>query len=106
MTGRIAPQSALSVLVGRAIEEHRQTCGLTPPPTPYVPSKMAASALDVFVLTFNCGKAVVDANVFARHLRSALSYDVEIPAVVNDARGEEARTTKYTRTVLPDLVVL
>lgn len=106
MTGRIAPQSALSVLVGRAMEEYRQTCGLTPPPTPYFPSKMAAQALDVFVLTFNCGKAVVDVNVFSRHLRNALSYDVEIPAVVNDARGEQASKTKHTRTVLPDLVVL
>lgn len=67
---------------------------------------MEASALDVFVLTFNCGKEVVNANVFAKHLRNALSYDVEVPAVVDDAQGESSAKTRQPRTVLPDLVVL
>lgn len=69
---------------------------------------MATPTLDVFVLTFNCGKAPVDANVFARHLRSALSHDVE---VAREGAGElnvdpGGPAEPETRANLPDLVVL
>lgn len=92
-----------------ALEKYRETVGLTPPPTQFVArSSMTAPALDVLVLTFNCGKEAVDAKVFARHLRSALSYDVEH---VESHEGEPEQEQhgymgKERRGVLPDLVVL
>lgn len=35
----------------------------------------SSSVLDLLVLTFNCGKSLVDAPVFAHHLQTALSQN-------------------------------
>jgi hypothetical protein len=48
-------------------------------------ARMAPSTLDLFILTFNCAKNLIDASVFASHLHGAL---------LQNASG------------LPDLVVL
>lgn len=85
---------------------------LTPPPTPFV--AMTAPALDVFVLTFNCGKDAVDANVFARHLRGALLQRGKAAGRSRAGEGDDegeyggdgVREATQTDNELPDLVVL
>lgn len=69
---------------------------LTPPVSPadaLLHHTMRHSAVDLFVLTFNCAKAVIDVDVFARHLRSALGQ-------------QGGQTGSVTNVELPDLVVL
>lgn len=68
-SGRSNRPAALGTL-----HQRRTRSILTPPDTPFSNATMgtSAGALDVFVLTFNCGKAVVDVPTFARHLRGAL----------------------------------
>lgn len=69
---------------------------LTPPVSPaaaLLHHTMRHSAVDLFVLTFNCAKTVIDVDVFARHLRSALGQHGGQAGVVTDVE-------------LPDLVVL
>lgn len=72
---------------------------LTPPISPaaaLLHHNMRHSAVDLFVLTFNCAKTVIDVDVFARHLRGALGqYGVQAHA------GGVANLVE-----LPDLVVL
>lgn len=93
-------------IANQKLQEHREEVGLTPPPTPYLnDNRMVTPALDVFVLTFNCGKEAVDANVFARHLRSALTLEVEHPTSGN-MKVEEVLVTRKRIDKLPDLVVL
>lgn len=60
--------------LGTHMHPRRTRSILTPPDTPFSNATMgtSAGALDVFVLTFNCGKAVVDVPTIARHLRGAL----------------------------------
>lgn len=75
---------------------------------------MTAPALDVFVLTFNCGKDAVDANVFARHLRGALVQRGKTagPSRTGDgdaeseSGGDGVREAHQGDDDLPDLVVL
>lgn len=75
---------------------------------------MSAPALDVFVLTFNCGKDVVNANVFARHLHGALlqrgkAADLSRTSEVDSERefgGDGVRESEHGDNDLPDLVVL
>lgn len=75
---------------------------------------MTAPALDVFVLTFNCGKDAVDANVFARHLRGALVQRGKAggPSRTGEAdvegeySGDGVREAVHGEDELPDLVVL
>lgn len=44
---------------------------------------MAPSTLDLFILTFNCAKNLIDASVFASHLQGALSQNATgLPDVV------------------------
>lgn len=69
---------------------------LTPPVSPaagLLHHTMRNSAVDLFVLTFNCAKTVIDVDVFAAHLRGALVQ-----------HGGPARGV--TEVELPDLVVL
>lgn len=64
-----------------------------------------ALSLDLFVLTFNCAKTIIDVDVFARHLRGALqehgqtTREGEVPDHPDDVPPEDA-------VGLPDLVVL
>lgn len=98
------------------LDPPRRRSLLTPPPTPFVDSsRMTAPALDVFVLTFNCGKDAVDANVFARHLHGALlqrgkaAGPSSSTGEVDNEReydGTEVRDTASGDDDLPDLVVL
>lgn len=75
---------------------------------------MSATALDVFVLTFNCGKDIVDANVFARHLQGALlqrgnAADLSRTSEFDNQReygGDGVRESEQGDNDLPDLVVL
>lgn len=44
---------------------------------------MAPSTLDLFILTFNCAKNLIDTSVFASHLHGALSQNATgLPDVV------------------------
>jgi hypothetical protein len=44
---------------------------------------MAPSTLDLFILTFNCAKSLIDASVFAAHLHGALSQNATgLPDVI------------------------
>lgn len=75
---------------------------------------MSAPALDVFVLTFNCGKDAVDANVFGRHLHGALlqrgkAADLTRAGEVDNEHeygGDGVRESDQGDNGLPDLVVL
>ncbi|ROW10276.1 hypothetical protein VMCG_01929 [Cytospora schulzeri] len=63
-----------------------------------------ALSLDLFVLTFNCAKTIIDVDVFARHLRGALQEhgqrrEGEVPEDLDD------RPQKDEPVELPDLVV-
>lgn len=69
---------------------------ITPPISPadhLLHHTMRHSAVDLFVLTFNCAKTVIDVDVFARHLRSALVH-------------HDRQAQGVTEAELPDLVVL
>ncbi|KUI60165.1 Type I inositol polyphosphate 5-phosphatase 13 [Cytospora mali] len=64
-----------------------------------------ALSLDLFVLTFNCAKTIIDVDVFARHLRGALQehgqrWDGEVPDDTNDGSQQQDEPID-----LPDLVV-
>lgn len=66
-----------------------------------------ALSLDLFVLTFNCAKAIIDVDVFAQHLREALqehgqSREGEVPDHLDDRPQED----EDEDVDLPDLVVL
>lgn len=70
----------------------------TPLPSPYIyrmDAAMTTPVVDVLVLTFNCGKAIADSNVLARHLRYAFARDAM-------AMKKETEEHNY----LPDVVVL
>jgi hypothetical protein len=56
---------------------------------------MAPSTLDLFILTFNCAKNLINPPVFASHLYGALSQ-----------QGNETGTGTGTGAGLPGLVVL
>lgn len=62
-----------------------------------------ALSLDLFFLTFNCAKNIIDVDVFARHLRAALqehgqTREGEVPDPDDGPHDDPA--------ALPDLVVL
>lgn len=58
-----------------------------------------AASLDLFVLTFNCAKTIIDVDVFARHLQGALQQ--------HGQRREGGHGPRPKDPVeLPDLVVL
>lgn len=58
-----------------------------------------AASLDLFVLTFNCAKNIIDVDVFARHLQGALQQ--------HGQRREGGDGTRPKDPLeLPDLVVL
>lgn len=57
----------------------------TPATSTHDAPTMAPSTLDLFILTFNCAKNLINASVFASHLHGALTQNA---------------------TGLPDLVVL
>lgn len=61
------------------------------------------SAVDLLVLTFNCAKTVIDVDVFARHLRSAL---VQHGQDQNGGGHAQAAGAAAAAEELPDLVVL
>lgn len=55
-----------------------------------------AASLDLFVLTFNCAKNIIDVDVFARHLQHALQQ-----------HGQRREGDGLSDPLeLPDLVVL
>ena len=56
------------------------------------------ASLDLFVLTFNCAKNIIDVDVFARHLQNALQQHGQ------SREGDGARLSDPGE--LPDLVVL
>ncbi|CAN8100147.1 unnamed protein product [Discula destructiva] len=89
----------------KAVHHHQPNPdSFTPPPTPFANrNMMAAAALDVLVVTFNCGKEAIDATIFARHLRSALSSGVEVRG--HGELGNDGVVDPQRRHVLPDLVV-
>lgn len=57
-----------------------------------------AASLDLFVLTFNCAKNIIDVDVFARHLQHALQQ--------HGQRREGDGPGLNEPLELPDLVVL
>lgn len=68
--------------------------------------KESGELLDLFFLTFNCAKTPVDVDVFARHLRTALSENGarkhgQAKSAVGAGDEEESG-----EAVLPELVVL
>lgn len=57
--------------------------GMKSPVTSTHTSTMAPSTLDLFILTFNCAKNLIDTSVFASHLQGALSQNATgLPDVV------------------------
>jgi hypothetical protein len=59
----------------------------------------AAGALDLFILTFNCAKNLIDVGPFASHLHAALLWGV-------DGSGTRTATGLKGAEMLPDLVCL
>lgn len=57
-----------------------------------------AASLDLFVLTFNCAKNIIDVDVFARHLQGGLQQ--------HGQRREGDGSRSEGPVQLPDLVVL
>lgn len=69
-----------------------------------------ALSLDLFVLTFNCAKTIIDVDVFARHLRGALQEhgqrrDGEVPDRLDDPDDLDDGPQEGKAVELPDLVV-
>lgn len=56
------------------------------------------ASLDLFVLSFNCAKNIIDVDLFARHLRGALQE--------HGQRREDDAPGLKDGIELPDLVVL
>jgi hypothetical protein len=65
---------------------------------PCLPTMNPAASLDLFVLTFNCAKNIIDVDVFARHLQNALQQHGQRREGDGSRVGDPAG--------LPDLVVL
>lgn len=64
----------------------------------------SALSLDLFVLTFNCAKTIIDVDVFARHLRGALQEHGQCRQ--GNASDDPDDRPQEGLAELPDLVVL